>query len=99
MPTYIFCLPCYADHSSGALFLPFAISTRDLRQRIKEALIDDHPEGLEVAGIKIPSLTWLEYQFAPANVGYANCLRHTGIYMINVVVLHIYDFCNGNRSY
>jgi hypothetical protein len=54
-----------------------------------QALLDDHPEGLKAIGIKIPSLTWLEYQFAPANIGYVSCLRHT--ITIYVVVLGIYN--------
>jgi hypothetical protein len=68
---------CHAAHSFGALFLPFAISTRDLRQSIIDALILDHLDGLDAAGIKIPSLSWVEYQFAPANSGHASCLRYT----------------------
>jgi hypothetical protein len=73
------CIVMHVDSESGALFLPFAISTRDLLEKVKEALIEDHPEGLEEANIKIPSLSWLEYQFAPANLGHAGGLRNTGM--------------------
>lgn len=67
-----------ADSASGSLFLPFAISTRDLAERVKEALLEDHPEGLEEAGIKIPSLAWMEYQFAATNSGYKSSLAYSG---------------------
>ena len=68
----------HANHSSGALFMPFAISTRDSRQKIIDARIEDNPDGLDVAGIKISSLSWVEYQFAPGNSCYGNALRYTG---------------------
>ena len=57
------------DSRSGALFLPFAISTRDLRDRVVAALKEEHTEGLEAAGIKVPSLAWIELQFAPMHTG------------------------------
>jgi len=69
----------HLDSESGALFLPFAISTRDLLDKVKDALREEHPKGLEEAGILIPSLSWLEYQFAPANLGYNNGLRNSGM--------------------
>ena len=80
---------CLTDHSSGAPFLPFAIFTRDFFQQIQEALLDDRSEGLEAASIKIPSLTWLEYQFAPANTGYASCLRLTRTIYDDVLRIYI----------
>jgi len=57
--------------------LPFAISTRDLLDRLREALLEEHPNGLKEAGIKIPSTSWPEYQFAPENLGHAVDLRNT----------------------
>ena len=74
---YIFVL--HLDSESRALFLPFAISTRDLLDKVKDALSEEHPEGLEEACIMIPSLSWLEYQFAPANLGHKVGLRNTGM--------------------
>ena len=68
----------HTDGEGGALFLPFAISTVDLLRKVKEALEEDHHEGLEEAGIKIPSCAWLEFQFAPINLGYKAALKHTG---------------------
>ena len=67
------------DSESGALFLPFAISTRDLLDKVKDALCVEHPEGLEEASIMIPSLSWLEYQFSPAHLGHKVGLRNTGM--------------------
>lgn len=66
------------EASPGALFLPFAISSTDLLRRVKDALLEDHPEGLNNAGIQIPSLSWLQYQFAPANSGYRAAMHNTG---------------------
>ena len=70
------------DSESGALFLPFANSTRDLLDTVREAMIEEHPNGLEETGIKIRSLSWLDNQFAPANFGHAVGLR-------NISMLHI----------
>ena len=69
-----------SDSESGSLFLPFANSTRDLLDKDREALlIEEHPNSLEEAGIKITSLSWLAYQFAPANLDHAVGLRNTGM--------------------
>ena len=67
------------DSSTGSLFMPFAMSTRDLRDRVVEALETEHPEGLEAAGIKVPTLAWVEFQFAPANEGFKAALKYTGM--------------------
>ena len=76
------CIIVLLYSESGALFLPFAISTGGLLDRVREALIEEHPNGLEEAGRKIPSLSWLEYQFAPANLGHAVGLRNKGLSLI-----------------
>ena len=79
VPEYVPSVFFLSDSSAGAIFLPFAISTRDLRQRVIEALEQRHPEGLEVAGIKVPTLTWFEVQISPGHTGYKADLRHTGM--------------------
>ena len=69
----------HLDSELGALFSPFAISTRDLLDKVKDASSEEHLEGLEEASIVIPSLSWLEYQFAPADLGHKVGLRNTSM--------------------
>ena len=67
-----------SDSASWALFLPFAVSTSDLIRKVQEALEVDHPNGLEEAGIRIPTRAWVEFQFAPANTGKRASLQYSG---------------------
>jgi hypothetical protein len=53
--------------------------TRDLLDKVKDAFSEEHPEGIEEACIRIPSLSWLDYQFAPANLGDKVGLRNIGM--------------------
>lgn len=76
--TLIFNMP--PDYGAGTMFLPFALSTRDLRDKVVEALTLEHGD-LQAAGIKVPSCAWLDLQFAPANLGYASALRYTGKFL------------------
>jgi hypothetical protein len=59
---------------------PFAISVRDLVERVKKLLVQDHPEGLEAAGIAIPSESYVAYQFSPKHASHATSLAYTGVY-------------------
>ncbi len=50
-------------HASDACFLPVAMSVRDLKEQVVKRLNEKHPDGLDDAGIKIPSESWIAYQF------------------------------------
>jgi hypothetical protein len=51
--------------AGDACFLPIAMYVRDLREQVEERLKNKHSEGLEAAGICIPSDTWIAFQFSP----------------------------------
>jgi hypothetical protein len=55
---------------------------RDLREQVVKRLIHKNPDGLDAAGIKIPSETWIAYQFFPKPPLYASCLQYTGALQI-----------------
>ena len=59
-------------------FLPVAISVRDLREQVVQRLTRTHPQGLAEAGIKIPSDSWISYQFSPKHPCHAVSLQYTG---------------------
>ena len=50
---------------------------RDLREQVTLRLRHQHPEGLEAARIKIPSESWILYQFSPKHPLYAASLHYT----------------------
>jgi hypothetical protein len=54
------------------------MSVRDLREQVEERLRNKHPEGLEAAGICIPSDTWIAFQFSPQHPAHAASLHYTG---------------------
>ena len=51
---------------------------RDLREQVTLRLRHQHPEGLEAARIKIPSESWILYQFSPKHPLYVASLNYTG---------------------
>ena len=51
---------------------------RDLRAQIVQRLKEQHPGGLLEAGIKIPSESWILYQFSPKHPLYAASLHYKG---------------------
>ena len=58
--------------------MPVAIYVRDLRDQVVERLRDTHPD-LDAAGIKIPSDSWISYQFSPNILAsHATSLQYTG---------------------
>ena len=59
-------------------FLLVAISSRDLREQVTERLRQQYPGGLDAACIKIPSESWILYQFAPKHNLHAESLHYTG---------------------
>ncbi len=69
-------LPCISKFC-GTLFSHSLSPPGICENKITEALIRDHQNGLDVAGVKIPSLSWVEYRFSPAHSSHGNALRHT----------------------
>jgi len=60
------------------MFLPVAVSVRDLREQVVQRLQSNHPDGLDVAGIRIPSDTWISYQFSPKHPSHAASIQYNG---------------------
>jgi hypothetical protein len=65
-----------------ACFLPVAMSVRDLREQVLKRLNERHPDGLDAVGIKIPSESWIAYQFSPMHPLHAASLHYTGALQI-----------------
>ena len=66
-------LMCIGD----ACFLPVAISDRDFKEQIVKRLENNHLEGLDAIGIKIPSVGVIAYQFSPKYPSHAASLNYT----------------------
>jgi hypothetical protein len=67
----------YICIAGNVCFLPVAISVRNLREQVVLRLRQQHPSRLEAAGIKIPSESWILYQFSPKHPSYAASLHYT----------------------
>ena len=50
---------------------------RDLRKQVTLRLRQPNPEGLEATRIKIPTESWILYQFSPKHHLYATSLHYT----------------------
>ena len=62
-----------------ALYMPVATSIPSLVKKTIDGLLEEHaPKTLEEAGIKVPSLTWVQLQFCPKNPRSATSLNYTG---------------------
>jgi hypothetical protein len=59
-----------------------AISVRDLREQVLKRLNQSHPDGLDAAGIEIPTDNWIAYQFSPKHPLHAASLYYTGALQI-----------------
>jgi hypothetical protein len=68
--------------AGDACFLPVAISVRDLKEQVLQRLNQSHPDGLDAAGIKIPSDNWIAFQFSPKHPFHAASLYYTGALQI-----------------
>ena len=64
-------------HVGDTCFLPIAISVRDLWEMVVKRLTDKYPEGLGAAHIKIPSDSWISYQFSPKHPSHAVSMQDT----------------------
>jgi hypothetical protein len=60
------------------MYASFPFQARDLRAQIVERLKKQHPVGLSEVGIKIPSESWILYQFSPKHPLYVASLHYTG---------------------
>ena len=59
--------------------MPVATSIPSLVNKTIDGLLEVHaPKTLEEAGIKIPSITWVQLQFCPKNPRSATSLNYTG---------------------
>jgi hypothetical protein len=65
-------------YAGDACFLPVAMYVRDLRDQLVEILTNKHPEGLDTAGVLIPSDSWVAYQFSPTHPCHAASMQYTG---------------------
>ena len=54
------------------------MSTRDLVEQVSERLRAADPEGWESGRIKVPSESWVAYQFSPKHPKHAASLHFTG---------------------
>jgi hypothetical protein len=68
----------YVFRAGDACFLRVAMFVRDLREQVEQRLVNNHPEGLEAAGIRIPSDSWIAYQFSPKHPLHAASINYTG---------------------
>eukprot|EP00873_Tetraselmis_striata_P001256 jgi/Tetstr1/421520/TSEL_012467.t1 len=60
-------------------YLAAAFSTRDLVEQVVDKLKEKHhPQTLLEAGDHIPSISWVQYQFAPKHPSYRASLQYTG---------------------
>lgn len=61
-------------------YLAAAFSTRDLVEQVVDKLKEKHhPQTLLEAGVHIPSISWVQYQFAPKHPSYRASLQYTGV--------------------
>ena len=60
-------------------YLPTAISVPDFRRQVMTVVGDKYPDKMKSGDLKIPSLSWVTYQFAPRNERDASALQYTGI--------------------
>eukprot|EP00873_Tetraselmis_striata_P014883 jgi/Tetstr1/435147/TSEL_002607.t1 len=59
-------------------YLAAAFSTRDLVEQVVDKLKEKHhPQTLLEAGVHIPSISWVQYQFAPKHPSYRASLQYT----------------------
>ncbi len=63
--------------AGDACFLPVAMSVRDLKEQVIKKLNEKHPDGLDAAEIKIPTESWISYQFSPKHPLHAASLHYT----------------------
>ncbi len=67
----------FAD--SDRCFMPFAVSIRSMVDKIRSVLEEKHaPATLESVGIKIPSRSYVQMQFAPKDKCTTKALAYTG---------------------
>lgn len=68
-------------------FVALGMSMRELIETAVQRLKEKYPEGLEAAGVDIPSSTLVTYHMAPKHPLHASALRYTGVY------IYIYPAC------
>ena len=66
----------YADDTC---ILPIAISFSDLRELVVKRITDIYPEGLGEAHIKMPSDSWISYQFSPKHPSHVVSIQYTAV--------------------
>ena len=69
-------------YACDACFLPVAMYVRDLREQVVERHTNRHPQGLESFGVRIPSDSWISYQFSPKHPCHAATMQYTGALQI-----------------
>ena len=68
-----------ASADEDRCFMPFAVSIRSMVDKIKSVLEEKHaPRTLDSVGIKIPSHSYVQMQFAPKDKCTSKALAYTG---------------------
>jgi len=65
-------------YAGDACFLPIAMFVRDLREQVVERLTNKQPEGFYTVSVRIPSDSWISYQFCPKHPYHAVNMQYTG---------------------